>query len=361
MHGSCTNNVRHVRNYTDVFLSLVLRRYRYQILAGLHPDKFGWTIRHYDELFLVLNAVVQQYYVRRFGEYTTRGHQTPFTFARATFALIRIILRTHTQLTRTHPPTAGGSLSEIFYGLTRLRTAASGSSSGPIPLGRRSRWLLFASLVLVPYLRLKLDALTERFSADLERLDPHSTLRQRQLKRLTIRAASVGCGVYECLQVLQYIAYMANQSSAHSLGTRLLRQQLAYADAEAAGPADWSWSDLWAGRLRHSTVLTTAVFRGLELSAFFLQFVRWWTEEAAQGSLMRLPVPEAPPSDANGARYMGICPLCVQSWEIPTAVSISGYVYCYKCIMRHLEGTSRTCPVSKYPADVDDLIRVFEV
>lgn len=230
----------------------------------------------------------------------------------------------------------------------------------PVPLNRQARWLLFASLVLVPYLRLKLDALVQRYSDDLERLDPHSTLRQRQLKRLVIRAGTVGCGVYECLQVLQYVAYMANQSAAHSLGTRLLHQQLAYMDAEVA-PPEWSWSDLWAGRLRHSTFLTSAVFRGLELSAFFLQFVRWWTEEASQGSLMRLPVPEAPPYDAQGAKYMGICPLCVQSWEIPTAVSISGYVYCYKCIMRHLDETSRTCPVSKYPADVDDLIRVFEV
>lgn len=39
-----------------------------QVLAARHPEKFGWTIRHYDELFLVLNASVQQYYVRRFGE-----------------------------------------------------------------------------------------------------------------------------------------------------------------------------------------------------------------------------------------------------------------------------------------------------
>lgn len=48
-----------------------------QILAGLHPDKFGWTVRHYDELFLVLNATVQQYYVRRFGEYTGTRSSNP--------------------------------------------------------------------------------------------------------------------------------------------------------------------------------------------------------------------------------------------------------------------------------------------
>lgn len=226
----------------------------------------------------------------------------------------------------------------------------------------------------MPYARLKLERLLQRLKDDDERIDVGTTARQRWLKRAFVRACTAGIGVYECLQVLQYIAYMANASASHSLAARLIGQQLVYAagaedgDEAPAGaiglqlPAQWGLWELWqAAQRRPAAFVTATVFRGLELSAFFLQFVRWWTEEASQADLMCLPVPEAPAYDANSTKYMGICPLCVQSWEIPTAVSISGYVYCYKCIVRHMEGERKTCPVSNYPADVDDLIRVFEV
>lgn len=263
----------------------------------------------------------------------------------------------------------GGSLSEIFYDLTRHRVQP------PHSLTPTARWLLFASLVVVPYLRLKLERVLQRFKDDDERIDATTTARQRWLKRAFVRACSTGIGIYECLQVLQYIAYMANTSASHSLAVRLLGQQLVYASDDAVGddsmaapsvglrlPSNWCLNDLWqSARRRPAAFVTAAVFRGLELSAFFLQFVRWWTEEASQAGLMCLPVPEAPSYDSNSTKYMGICPLCVQSWDIPTAVSISGYVYCYKCIVRHMEGVRKTCPVSNYPADVDDLIRVFEV
>lgn len=77
---------------------------------------------------------------------------------------------------------------------------------------------------------------------------------------------------------------------------------------------------------RNSTLLTFLVFRGLELSAFFLQFIQWWQNEANQGNLTNLPVPEAPEYDENSNKYTGICPICILAWEIPTAISVSGYV-----------------------------------
>lgn len=71
-------------------------------------------------------------------------------------------------------------------------------------------------------------------------------------------------------------------------------------------------------------MLTGVVFRGLELSAFFLQFIQWWQTEANQGSLTNLPIPAAPAYDANSGKYAGKCPICIQDWTIPTACTVSG-------------------------------------
>lgn len=77
--------------------------------------------------------------------------------------------------------------------------------------------------------------------------------------------------------------------------------------------------------LRHSALLTSIIFRGLELSAFFLQFIQWWQNEASQGNLTNLPVPEPPSRESS--KYNGKCPICLQVWQIPTAVSVSGWVH----------------------------------
>ena len=76
--------------------------------------------------------------------------------------------------------------------------------------------------------------------------------------------------------------------------------------------------------LRLAAMLSTVMLRTLELSAFFLQFIEWWQNEANMGDLSKLPIPDAPPADFNSEKYKGVCPLCLQRWLIPTAVSISG-------------------------------------
>lgn len=50
-----------------IYIIIIILCWFLKVLAAINPDKFGWTIRFYDELFLLLNAGVQQYYVRRFG------------------------------------------------------------------------------------------------------------------------------------------------------------------------------------------------------------------------------------------------------------------------------------------------------
>lgn len=46
----------------------------HQSLASVNPEKYGWLVRYYDELYLLLNSTVQQYYIRTQGKKYTRAY-----------------------------------------------------------------------------------------------------------------------------------------------------------------------------------------------------------------------------------------------------------------------------------------------
>uniref|UniRef100_A0A1I7X5W1 Peroxisome assembly protein 12 n=1 Tax=Heterorhabditis bacteriophora TaxID=37862 RepID=A0A1I7X5W1_HETBA len=52
------------------------------------------------------------------------------------------------------------------------------------------------------------------------------------------------------------------------------------------------------------------------------------------------------------------CPLCLRKRENDTALSVSGYVFCYKCIDTYLKKYN-TCPVTGLPASSQQLIRLY--
>ncbi|KAJ6636855.1 Peroxisome assembly protein 12 [Pseudolycoriella hygida] len=39
-------------------------------LAAINPEKYGFLVRYYDELFLAMNSAVQQYYIRMQAQIT---------------------------------------------------------------------------------------------------------------------------------------------------------------------------------------------------------------------------------------------------------------------------------------------------
>lgn len=60
----------------------------------------------------------------------------------------------------------------------------------------------------------------------------------------------------------------------------------------------------------------------------------------------------------KGRQFSGMCPICQKKRRIETVLSVSGYAFCYKCIMAHLSKNNR-CPVTNNPATVDNLIRIY--
>ena len=89
------------------------------------------------------------------------------------------------------------------------------------------------------------------------------------------------------------------------------------------------------------------------LSMFYVQFIKQW-------NVMDRPVYET--KIVSAPRYLppdknDTCMICGQRFSIPTAVPTTGYVYCYVCIFKYVQ-KHKTCPVSKLPLDLSDLVKL---
>lgn len=211
------------------------------------------------------------------------------------------------------PLIPGGSLSEVFYGLTRLGLRSNAFSC------REHRWSLF-TLVLLPYAQVKLSNLISRYE---EELQTEANVENRQTKQLLIRAHKYLVAFAEFWKLIQYLRYLTKRTPSHLPILQLTGMYLSYADEEDA-PSNWSWRELFRGKIKAATFFSGLALHCLESSAFFLQFLQWWQTEAETSDFTHLPVPEAPPLDVASETFLGICPICLQKWNTPTACSLSG-------------------------------------
>ncbi|KAK5638789.1 hypothetical protein RI129_013084 [Pyrocoelia pectoralis] len=282
-------------------------------LGELNPSKFGWLVEFNDELFLLLNGLVQVHYLR----------------------------------------TTGASFAEYFYGLQRVSILNEKLTDAEQKLS-----LLF--LVLLPYFKVKVDARIQLYK--IENADnylPSNT--STACKRAAIVLHSLFHCLYGFWTFVQYLRYLSNASCHQTPSLQLLRLKLAYALTPQLIPAFWtalfrgelSLSDFGTGLLRNTT---TSV---LELSAFFMQFLQVWNAERANYSFTSLPIVPPPPVHTKAGDFKGRCPICLQSYKIPTVLPVSGYVFCFPCIIRHLQKDPR-CPVTQWPAKSLDVIRLYD-
>lgn len=99
---------------------------------------------------------------------------------------------------------------------------------------------------------------------------------------------------------------------------------------------------------------------------FAFRFLQYYY--AAEASAPRETGPTIPPPepllpaagvDRELAMAHGKCPLCHHNRVNPTACATSGYVYCYLCILRHIQEREK-CPVTAAPTGVQDLVRIYD-
>ncbi|EZA55936.1 Peroxisome assembly protein [Ooceraea biroi] len=221
------------------------------------------------------------------------------------------------------------SFSETFYGLKRVAVVDSKLT------GSLSRKQQLLSLILVG--------------------------RRKFFHKCVIKGHTAFFAAYEFLALYNYILYISEKSKYPSLLLRSLSVTLTYADPHSA----LSVSELLR-KIKYNSftigdgwdIFQRIITGAFELGAFFLQFLSWWNQENYDTNIMSLPAPPPPKVSSVAQQYQGICPLCRKSRHIHTVLLVSGYVFCYQCILTEVRKTKK-CPVTQYPAKEDDLIRLY--
>ncbi|KAH8412892.1 hypothetical protein KR009_006531 [Drosophila setifemur] len=219
------------------------------------------------------------------------------------------------------------SFGESFYGLQRTAT-----ETGEL-LTRKQQFASASLLTLLPYVERKLKIRSTRH-------EDTSAWEGRLLS--AFHAFHAAKAVHTFLYLIKYAA-------SHSPIFRVLRLTLRY-------PNEPPQEDKW----------TYLVLKMLEVLAFFLQFVQWWYSNDQRrkvgGTLVNpeaMPMKELTEELRQTLPKRGECPVCLLPIQTPTACSVSGYVFCWKCIVTHMKEHG-SCPVTNYPISLEDLVRIYE-
>ncbi|KAG8122813.1 putative Peroxisome assembly protein [Naja naja] len=113
--------------------------------------------------------------------------------------------------------------------------------------------------------------------------------------------------------------------------------------------------------------LAFSLSTGLSVGIFFLQFLEWWYSAENQEtikSLTAMPIPP-PPVHLNYQtdspllpKLKTICPLCRKIRANDTALSTSGFVFCYRCIYPYVKHHQR-CPITGYATELQHLVKLY--
>ncbi|KAK7479967.1 hypothetical protein BaRGS_00028794 [Batillaria attramentaria] len=247
-----------------------------RVLAETRPERFGWLLRWYDEVYTVLDFLVQHHYLHTYN----------------------------------------ASFSENFYDLKRV---PSGEEKAADQLSTKLRWRSLACLVFLPYLKYKLDQTFE----DLKHRE--DTLPTRGNVSLRVQFYKAFLAVYPYLHMVwegtalwHMLSYAFQRCRWHSLLLRLSGTELRHCTSEdMSDSSEMAWSEArplgWLGTMGGKMLkgAATTVSTGLTVGVFFLQFLDWWyNSDASAPSLTALPTPDPPQRDSVEMSKPNTCPIC---------------------------------------------------
>ncbi|XP_067866023.1 peroxisome assembly protein 12 [Heterodontus francisci] len=312
-----------------------------KVLAESNPGRYGFLWRWFDEIYVLLDLLLQRHYLSR----------------------------------------TSASFSENFYGLKRipLRSGRGLWRLASHGLPRTQHWRSLLMIIAVPYVKVKLDRL---FSRLREEDDYAIHLPESSWKRLykAFLAAYpfVNMG-WEGWFLIYRLLYTFGKTQFHSpllrvAGVRL--GNLTPADLQdlehrSSWVSDTSTSESVIGKLtsflsRAVGGVAVSLSTGVSVGVFFLQFLEWWYSSENQEtikSLSSLPTPPPPVhfdklTDEALPRLRNTCPLCNKIRTNDTALATSGYVYCYRCAYSYVKRHQR-CPVTGYPTELQHLVKLY--
>lgn len=301
-------------------------KYLFTFLSAQYPGKFSKPIQWFDEIYLLFDAGLQNYYLKHYG----------------------------------------ASFSENFYGFKRIF-----QSSGSVPCRGFAKIQSLLFLVAFPYLRVKLRKLYDRLSLLLE-----SYPKQRQVEPLGVWLARLLLPVFSGLKlifsiwsfILQF-TYITSKSSVHS--PLLLLSNVRLENLSSADMAVLKGTSSPPSRKLFWHIVYGIPFVISRMFGYFLFFVQFLDVfyNSDLGTQLRSTVGNVsqriPPAPHTALKETSvhslethICPLCLQQRVDDTVLSVSGYVFCHSCIKQYVL-REKKCPVTSLPANICHLIKLF--
>lgn len=306
-----------------------------KVLAESNPSRYGFLWRRFDEIYVVLDLLLQHHF----------------------------LLRT------------SASFSENFYNLKRV-TGLRDERLAHLGLPRKSHWRSLLMLTLMPYLRAKLEQILAKQRDEDEFSIRLPQSRMQKLYRAFLAAYPYVSVVWDSSVFCQQLLYVFGRAKSHSPFLWLSGVQLSHLTTldirnMDLKPATRS-ATIGSGVGERLRQLTSTVIGGLAISlstslsmgVFFLQFLEWWYSSENQSTIKTLTsLPTPPPpihlQDQSGlAKHNKLCPVCRKVRTNDTVVSTSGFVFCYRCIYVYIKAHQK-CPMSGYPSELQHLIKIY--
>ncbi|XP_017294396.1 peroxisome assembly protein 12 [Kryptolebias marmoratus] len=309
-------------------------RHAIKVLAESNPSRYGLLWRSFDELYLLLDLLLQNHFLSH----------------------------------------CSASFSENFYGLKRV----SGVLGLPVDqsLHRTSHWRSFLLLCLVPYLRAKLEATLAQ-----QREEEDFSIRLAQTWSQRMYRAAVAAYPYVSLAwqawiFCQQLLFVFGFSRTHSPLLWLANVRLARLNAQDLRDMEQKTRTImnladrsllqrgWWLLSQATSGVAVSLSTSLSLGVFFLQFLDWWYSSVNQSTvktLTSLPTPPPPfhlHEDGQPGAYSRSCPLCRKLRTNATVLSTSGFVFCYRCIYTYVKA-NRRCPLTRFPSELQHLIKIY--
>ncbi|NWI69245.1 PEX12 protein, partial [Todus mexicanus] len=311
-----------------------------QVLAEASPGRCGCLWRWFDELYVLLDLLLQQHCLA----------------------------------------SCSASFAENFYSLKRIPTGECGRQPlATAGLPKRQHWKSLLLLVLVPYLKGKLEKLVSSLREEDEySIHPPSSSWKRFYRAFLAVFPFVNM-TWEGWFLVQQLCYILGRAQHHSpllrlAGVRLVRltaediQALEKRSPRATSGHTHSIKTQVQSAVRKALgAVAFSLSTGLSVSMFFLQFLDWWYSSENQEtvkSLMALPTPPPPVHLDHGAasallpKLKTVCPLCHKIRVNATALATSGFVFCYRCVYTYVK-THQRCPITGYASELQHLVKLY--
>uniref|UniRef100_A0A3B4XIG0 Peroxisome assembly protein 12 n=1 Tax=Seriola lalandi dorsalis TaxID=1841481 RepID=A0A3B4XIG0_SERLL len=293
-------------------------RHAVKVLAETNPSRFGFLWQRFDELYLLLDLLLQNHFLSH----------------------------------------CSASFSENFYGLKRV-SGGWGLSVG-LGLHRKSHWRSLLLLCLVPYLRAKLEATLAQQRDEADFSIQLAQSRRQRLYRAAVAAYPYVRSAWQALSFCQQLLFIFGVARTHSPLLWLARVKLARLNAQDIRDMELKSSNtgypkVWWLISRAARGVAIPLSTSLSLGVFFLQFLEWWYSSENQSTMKTLTsLPEQTQTGSDSRN----CPLCRRLCTNTTVLSTSGFVFCYRCIYMYVKANHR-CPVTGYPTELQHLIKIY--